>query len=185
MRGKAPGGAAGLRGCTPELNTPIVQTRGSAPSVIERKPPHDWPMTATCFVSILPFSGEPAREFSLSAQSTAAVRSAAVARGPGGPAAGPPAGGAGGVAAAPGGRVVVMTRNPCEAIVVRNPAYRAFSMAHPPFPHTTTGSLSCLGNESRFAGRNVLRPVVPKAGSEVTAYGPATALGAPSSGRAV
>ena len=30
----------------PELDTPMVATRGSAPSVIARTPPHDWPMTA-------------------------------------------------------------------------------------------------------------------------------------------
>lgn len=106
--GKVEGGAPALAACTPELNTPIVPTRGSAPSVIDRNPPHDWPMTATRLVSILPFSGEPARAFSRSAQSMAALRSSAVAWRRGVPSCCTPA--------------VVMTRKPCEAIVVRKPA---------------------------------------------------------------
>src|SRR6266566_9122240 len=75
--GTSDGGAPGVallcacaagEGCTPELNTPTVLTRGSAPSATERNPPHDWPMTATLFMAILPFSGEPVRAFSFSAQ---------------------------------------------------------------------------------------------------------------------
>ena len=48
----------------------IVLTRGSAPRAIDRNPPHDCPMTATLAIAILPFSGEPSRVFSFSAQST-------------------------------------------------------------------------------------------------------------------
>ncbi len=44
--------------CTPELNTPIVLTRGSAPSATERNPPHDWPMTANFVRRDLPFPTE-------------------------------------------------------------------------------------------------------------------------------
>jgi hypothetical protein len=61
--------ALGLAGCTPELNTPIVPTRGSPPRLIDRKPPHDCPITAMWLLSILPTSGEPARPFSAVAQS--------------------------------------------------------------------------------------------------------------------
>ena len=73
------GGAFGSIRVTPELNTPIVFTRGSAARSIERKPPHELPITATLSTAILPFSGEPSRLFSLSAQSIAVRKSSTLA----------------------------------------------------------------------------------------------------------
>src|SRR5262245_53386246 len=67
-------------GCTPELNTPIVSTRGSLARATVRNPPQDTPITATWSLSILPASGEPLRVASACDQSTAAFRSSAVAR---------------------------------------------------------------------------------------------------------
>ena len=75
--GNGESGALGSGGRTPELNTPIVSTRGSTPRLTAGKPPQDWPMTAIWPVSILPLSGEPSRAFSASAHSTAALRSSA------------------------------------------------------------------------------------------------------------
>jgi hypothetical protein len=63
-------------------HAPIVSTRGSASRVIDMNLPQDCPMTATLSVAILPFSGEPARAVSASAQSIAARRLSAVARVP-------------------------------------------------------------------------------------------------------
>jgi hypothetical protein len=103
--GTGDAGEPGAAFCTPELNTPIVLTRGSAPSAIETKPPQDWPITATLSRAILPFSGEPVRVFSFPALSIAARRSSAVACRRGQP--------------SPG--TVPNTRKPCEAIVVGKP----------------------------------------------------------------
>ena len=96
---------SGLAPCTPELKTPMVFTRGSAPSAMERNPPHDCPITATCSRSTLPLSGEPSRAFSFSAHAIALRRSSAFCcRG-----------------AAPGSGTLPITRKPCDAIVVKKP----------------------------------------------------------------
>src|SRR4051812_1860252 len=58
-------------------------------------------------------------------------------------------------------------------------------MAHPPSPHAITGSLSLPGNLPRSSGRNTTCPGEPRAGSEMTLYGPGIAFGAPSSGSVV
>src|SRR2546430_11976771 len=43
---------------------------------------------------------------------------------------------------------VVMTRKPCEAIVLRKPLYFGLSAAQPPLPHTTTDRKSTRLNSS-------------------------------------
>ena len=109
MRSTGPWSAvsrAMLSPCAPELNTPIVSTRGSAPSSIDMNPPHDWPMTATLSRAILPLSGDPSRLSSVSAHAMALRRLSAVARVP---------------AAAPGSAAVARTTKPCDAMVVRKP----------------------------------------------------------------
>ena len=58
-------------------------------------------------------------------------------------------------------------------------------MAQPPLPQTMSGSVSFFGNASRSVGRKTRRPGEPNAFSEVIAYGPATASGAPSRGNAL
>src|SRR5436309_6393518 len=58
-------------------------------------------------------------------------------------------------------------------------------MAQPPLPHTITGSVSFAGNASRLVGRKTRWPGEPTAASDVTAYGPGCASGAPSTGSAV
>src|SRR5215831_2943920 len=166
--GNDDGGAPGVAFCTPELNTPIALTRGSAPSAIERNPPHDWPMTATLSRAILPLSGEPVGAFSFPAHSIAARRSSAVACRCG----------------APFWRTVPITRKPSEAIVVRKPEYRVLSIPQPPWPHTITGNASFFGNASSISGRKTRWPGELKAFSDVTLYGPGAASGAPSRGNA-
>src|SRR5215467_1576457 len=58
-------------------------------------------------------------------------------------------------------------------------------MAQPPSPHAITGSLSLPGNPPRSSGRNTTWPGEPRAGSDMTLYGPGIAFGAPSSGSVV
>src|SRR5580765_8550342 len=58
-------------------------------------------------------------------------------------------------------------------------------MAQPPSPHAITGSLSLPGNLPRSSGRKTTWPGEPRAGSDMTLYGPAIAFGAPSSGSVV
>src|SRR5436190_24012022 len=58
-------------------------------------------------------------------------------------------------------------------------------MAQPPSPHAITGSLSLPGNLPRSSGRNTTCPGEPRAGSDITLYGPGIAFGAPSSGSVV
>src|SRR5215831_3615398 len=58
-------------------------------------------------------------------------------------------------------------------------------MAQPPSPHAITGSLSLPGNLPRSSGRKTMWPGEPRAGSDMTLYGPAIAFGAPSSGSVV
>src|SRR2546429_2564963 len=58
-------------------------------------------------------------------------------------------------------------------------------MAQPPSPHAITGSLSLPGNLPRSSGRKTTWPGEPRAGSEMTLYGPGIAFGAPSSGSVV
>src|SRR5204863_9356353 len=58
-------------------------------------------------------------------------------------------------------------------------------MAQPPSPHAITGSLSLPGNLPRSSGRKTTWPGEPKAGSDMTLYGPGIAFGAPSSGSVV
>src|SRR3979490_2674373 len=58
-------------------------------------------------------------------------------------------------------------------------------MAQPPSPHAITGSLSLAGNLPRSSGRKTTWPGEPKAGSDMTLYGPGIAFGAPSSGSVV
>src|ERR1700745_2669736 len=57
-------------------------------------------------------------------------------------------------------------------------------MLQPPLPHTITGNVSFLGNASSAAGRYTCNPGEPNAGSDVTWYGPGSAFGAPSRGKA-
>src|SRR5205823_3774947 len=58
-------------------------------------------------------------------------------------------------------------------------------MAQPPSPHAITGSLSLTENLPRSSGRKTTWPGEPKAGSDMTLYGPGIAFGAPSSGSVV
>src|SRR2546430_10065952 len=58
-------------------------------------------------------------------------------------------------------------------------------MAQPPSPHAITGSLSLPGNLPRSSGRKTTWPGEPRAGSDMTLYGPGIAFGAPSSGSVV
>src|SRR5438477_5419506 len=58
-------------------------------------------------------------------------------------------------------------------------------MAQPPSPHAITGSLSLPGNLPRSSGRKTTWPGEPRAGSDITLYGPGIAFGAPSSGSVV
>src|SRR5215831_4090026 len=58
-------------------------------------------------------------------------------------------------------------------------------MAQPPSPHAITPSLSLPGNLPRSSGRKTTWPGEPKAGSDMTLYGPGIAFGAPSSGSVV
>src|SRR5216110_870610 len=58
-------------------------------------------------------------------------------------------------------------------------------MAQPPSPHAITGSLSLPGNVPRSSGRKTTWPGEPRAGSDMTLYGPEIAFGAPSSGSVV
>src|SRR5262245_16939361 len=58
-------------------------------------------------------------------------------------------------------------------------------MAQPPSPHAITGSLSLPGNLLRSSGRKTTWPAEPRAGSDITLYGPGIAFGAPSSGSVV
>src|SRR5262250_2660699 len=58
-------------------------------------------------------------------------------------------------------------------------------MAQPPSPHAITGSLSLPGNLPRSSGRKTTWPAEPRAGSDITLYGPGIAFGAPSSGSVV
>src|SRR5262245_15776331 len=58
-------------------------------------------------------------------------------------------------------------------------------MAHPPSPHAMTGNLSFPGKLLRSSGRKTTWPGDPKAGSDMTLYGPGIAFGAPSSGSVV
>src|SRR3954469_25870648 len=58
-------------------------------------------------------------------------------------------------------------------------------MAQPPSPHAITGSLSLPENLPRSSGRKTTWPGEPRAGSDVTLYGPGIAFGAPSSGSVV
>src|SRR5881296_2935986 len=58
-------------------------------------------------------------------------------------------------------------------------------MAQPPLPHTITGNVSLAGNASRLVGRKTRWPGEPTAASDVTAYGPGCASGAPSTGSTV
>src|SRR5262245_48328081 len=147
----------------------MVFTRGSAPSVIERNPPHDCPITATCSRSTLPLSGEPSRAFSFSAHAIALRRSSAFCC----------------RCAAPDSGTLPITRKPCDAIVVKKPEYRALLMAQPPSPHAITGSLSLPGKLPRSCGRKTTWPGEPTAGSDMTLCGPGIAFGAPSSGSVV
>ena len=167
--GNGGAGAFGSRRVTPELNTPIVFTRGSAPTSIERKPPHELPIAATLSTAILPLSGEPSRAFSLSAQSTAVRKSSTFACRRG----------------APSIAAVATTRKPWEATVVRKPVNALLSIAQPPLPQTSTGSVSFFGNASRFDGWKITWPGEPNAPSDATSYGPFSASGAPSTGSAV
>src|SRR6476659_10160199 len=57
-------------------------------------------------------------------------------------------------------------------------------MAHPPSPHAITGSLLPV-NLARSSGRKTTWPGEPRAGSDMTLYGPGIAFGAPSSGSVV
>src|SRR5262245_36628022 len=77
----APAAPAGAGGETPELNTPIVSTRGSLDRPTVRNPPHDTPITATLSLSILAPSAELLRAASACDQSSAARRSSTVACG--------------------------------------------------------------------------------------------------------
>src|SRR4029077_3881583 len=54
-------------------------------------------------------------------------------------------------------------------------------MAQPPSPHAITGSLSLPGP----SGRKTTWPGEPRAGSDMTLYGPGIAFGAPSRGSVV
>src|SRR5438552_13251286 len=58
-------------------------------------------------------------------------------------------------------------------------------MAQPPSPHAITGSLSLPGSLPRSSGRKTTWPGEPRAGSDMTLYGPGVAFGAPSSGSVV
>src|ERR1700733_14901550 len=58
-------------------------------------------------------------------------------------------------------------------------------MAQPPSPHAITGSLSLPGNLPRSSGLKTTWPGDPRAGSDMTLYGPGIAFGAPSSGSVV
>src|ERR1700687_4611542 len=58
-------------------------------------------------------------------------------------------------------------------------------MAQPPSPHAITGNLSRPGNLPRSSGRKTTWPGEPRAGSDMTLYGPGIAFGAPSSGSVV
>src|SRR5215471_5152811 len=58
-------------------------------------------------------------------------------------------------------------------------------MAQPPSPHAITPSLSLPGNLPRSSGRKTTWPGEPRAGSDMTLYGPGIAFGAPSSGSVV
>src|SRR4026209_1723278 len=58
-------------------------------------------------------------------------------------------------------------------------------MAQPPSPHAITGSRSLTGNLARSSGRKTTGPGEPRAGSDMTLYGPGIAFGAPSSGSVV
>src|SRR5258706_10466150 len=58
-------------------------------------------------------------------------------------------------------------------------------MAQPPSPHAIIGSLSLPGNLPRSSGRKTTWPGEPRAGSDMTLYGPGIAFGAPSSGSVV
>src|SRR5580765_4842496 len=58
-------------------------------------------------------------------------------------------------------------------------------MAQPPSPQAITGSLSLPGNLPRSSGRKTTWPGEPRAGSDMTLYGPGIAFGAPSSGSVV
>src|SRR6202040_1871592 len=58
-------------------------------------------------------------------------------------------------------------------------------MAQPPSPHAITGSLSLAVNLPRSSGRKTTWPGEPRAGSDMTLYGPGIAFGAPSSGSVV
>src|SRR5882757_1599178 len=58
-------------------------------------------------------------------------------------------------------------------------------MAQPPSPHAITGSLSLPGSLPRSSGRKTTWPGEPRAGSDMTLYGPGIAFGAPSSGSVV
>src|SRR5436190_2185871 len=58
-------------------------------------------------------------------------------------------------------------------------------MAQPPSPYAITGSLSLPGNLPRSSGRKTTWPGEPRAGSDMTLYGPGIAFGAPWSGSVV
>src|ERR1700704_1423960 len=58
-------------------------------------------------------------------------------------------------------------------------------MAQPPSPHAITGSPSLPANLPRSSGRKTTWPGEPRAGSDMTLYGPGIAFGAPSSGSVV
>src|SRR6476660_2538213 len=58
-------------------------------------------------------------------------------------------------------------------------------MAQPPSPHAITGNLSLPGNLPRSSGRKTTWFGEPRAGSDMTLYGPGIAFGAPSSGSVV
>ena len=69
----------------PSFSTPVLCittafTRGSLAAASAWRPPQLQPETATCFGSMRPKYGLPERWFSASAQSSAAVRSAATVR---------------------------------------------------------------------------------------------------------
>src|SRR5205809_674184 len=83
------------------------------------------PSAATLSTAILPLSGEPSRAFSLSAQSTAVRKSSTFACRRG----------------APSIAAVATTRKPWEATVVRKPVNALLSIAQPPLPQTSTGSV--------------------------------------------
>src|SRR4029078_7458287 len=58
-------------------------------------------------------------------------------------------------------------------------------MAQPPSPHAITDSVSLAENLPRSSGRKTTWPGEPRAGSDMTLYGPGIAFGGPSSGSGV